>query len=164
MRDYMKCDDSVEMYFKHLSTLRGERFQYHKIYDLNEEEGDAPETAVAVIWVWRRYASSEHGYASTGNHCFLDSSGYRIEDEFTPVEFAKRIDEWLTDVRINNDNEYIPVPTELLPGEYKDFIMRWHKEIDDCVGGWPGSQKEYKELYPEKHAEFVAENARLLDI
>ena len=61
----------------------------------------------------------------------------------------------------DDDEDYLPVGSHLLPQEYKDFLVKWNREIGAKIGYWVTSKKEYAVKYPVEHAEFIAENKRL---
>jgi hypothetical protein len=62
----------------------------------------------------------------------------------------------------DDDENYLPLGHHLLPQEYKDFIVKWHREVEEKVGNWTTHKKEYALKYPVENAIFQKENNRLL--
>jgi len=62
----------------------------------------------------------------------------------------------------DDDENYLPLGHHLLPQEYKDFIVKWHREVEEKVGSWTTRKKEYALKYPAENAVFQKEHSRLL--
>jgi len=112
---------------------------------LSYEKGYGVEVDMKEANEWYKLAA-EAGHKGTGVNVDMNEAT-------SPLNEAMYEDE--------NDDDYLPPHNDLFPEEYNRFLLRWRKEVDDNIGSWFGSQNEYKELYPEKHVEFIAENKRL---
>ena len=122
---------------------------------LSYEKGYGVEVDMKEANEWDKLAA-EAGHVGAQSAYYEKGTGFEVDvsEATSPLNEAMYEDE--------TDDDYLPTCHHLFPEEYNSFLMRWRKEVDDNIGSWFGSQKEYMELYPEKHAEFIAENKRLL--
>ena len=61
----------------------------------------------------------------------------------------------------DNDEYYLPVGHHLLPQEYKDLIVEWHRDVEKKVGSWTTCKKEYALKYPAENTVFRKRNKQL---
>jgi hypothetical protein len=102
IREYVKASKLIPKHFQNLTGLRGEKLHEYEVMDLllGSHDTNPPEDAIAIVWVWTKYAQSERGgWSSTGKHCFLNNNCERIESEYSNVVFNERIDSWLREVK-----------------------------------------------------------------
>ena len=92
---YVSKENSVYKFFRGLTSLRGETFEYVQITE--PENGDPP-NAIAKFWASSRYSSMELGWTTTARHCFLDANGKRIKTADDIKEFSERVDMWLDSI------------------------------------------------------------------
>lgn len=98
MKTYRNFHKNIPIFFKDLKSLNGETIYSWEIKPAEYEE-TSPSDAVAYIACTTRYNSVEHGVKHITRFCYADENGFRIENVYTPTEFAERIDMWLEEAR-----------------------------------------------------------------
>ena len=88
-------------------------------------------------------------------------------DEYGSKEYSfdKAMDEFndakaqLTEL----EDEFLPLGSHLLPGDFTWFLALWNAEITDACGDWRGAnRREFKQRFPEKWAAFTEEKRKYL--
>jgi hypothetical protein len=61
------------------------------------------------------------------------------------------------------EDEFLPLGSHLLPGDFTWFLALWNAEITDACGDWRGAnRREFKQRFPEKWAAFTEEKRKYL--
>ena len=122
---YRNASNKIPIYFKNLKTFRGQKLYNYEVCGLRlvrgfHVENVPPQGAVAILWVWCQYTTTEIPFATVGHHCFLGSDGHRIQGLYDSEEFVERVDMWLQHVRDKTEaleallysSETVPTITE----------------------------------------------------
>ena len=112
---YIQHCKSIPFHFKGMSILNAEKFTSFNIATVDDVKPElVPAGAVAVLWIWSKYAPRDSaGWRSTGRHCYLDSTGHRINTGEITTQFETCADAWLAYVRAQNEQEDIIFEQEM---------------------------------------------------